>query len=317
MAVFWWKLLVVILGLLLFFTLAASVFFFWFAILRHRQREEDLKKMSPTRRRWKQAAREGKAWMEQSGQLEEVTIRSEDGLLLKGHLLLAERPTDKTVLAIHGYHSTGLMEYGIFARYYHRMGLNLFMPDDRAHGESEGRFIGFGWLDRKDCIAWAKYLIGRFGQQSQIMLHGISMGAATVLMASGEALPKQVKGIVADCGYTSAWEEFAHQMRHGFHLPVFPILHLTSCISQLLAKYGFKEASAVEAVKRATVPIVFIHGTRDTYVPTEMVHPLYDACPTEKELVLVEGAAHALSYMTDPGRYEETLTRFLTKLHMG
>ena len=143
------------------------------------------------------------------------------------------------------------------------------------------------------------------------------MGAATVLMASGEALPKQVKGIVADCGYTSAWEEFAHQMRHGFHLPVFPILHLTSCISQLLAKYGFKEASAVEAVKRATVPIVFIHGTRDTYVPTEMVHPLYDACPTEKELVLVEGAAHALSYMTDPGRYEETLTRFLTKLHMG
>ena len=138
---------------------------------------------------------------------EDIYITSKDGLKLHAYYFPAENPTGKILLGIHGYKSYARREYAPFMRFYRSLGFDLFLVDDRAHGLSEGKYIGMGNIDRFDCIDWAKYIVNRFGEDIQILLQGVSMGGATVVSASGEAdLPKQVFGIVADCPYTSVWE---------------------------------------------------------------------------------------------------------------
>lgn len=189
-------------------------------------------------------------------------------------------------------------------------GWNVLTPDMRAHGESEGVYIGMGWLDRQDVLLWIDYIIS-LDPEAEIVLHGVSMGAATVMMTAGEDLPENVKGIVEDCGYTSVWDIFADELSALYRLPSFPILNVTEQVARVRAGYGFREASALEQVKKARVPILFIHGSEDNFVHTEMVYPLYDACPTAKDLLVVEGAGHGQAYSKDPELYLETVFAFL------
>ena len=183
----------------------------------------------------------------------------------------------------------------------------------RSHGDSEGKLIGMGWLDKEDVKLWIDYVLD-LDPEAEIVLHGVSMGGATVMMTSGEDLPENVKAIIDDCGYTSVWDEFTDEARYLFHISQFPILYTASAVSKIRAGYSFQEASAIEQVKKTNIPIFFIHGSEDNFVNTDMVYSLYDACPTQKDIYVVEGAGHGQSLYLDPDLYFEKVFSFIDSL---
>ena len=243
--------------------------------------------------------------------IEKLSISAYDGLKLQGNLL--RTGSDKVVIAVHGYHSNGMREYTPYLKFYHDLGYNVLMPDDRAHGESEGKYIGFGWNDRLDVIKWIRKAIELFGSDTQIILHGISMGAAAVLMASGEELPRQVKAVISDCAFASVEEEFKYQLKHMFHLPEFPVLQTFDMINRHFNGYRLKEASALGQVSKSDIPTLFIHGGKDDFVPTYMVFELFEACSAPKDMIIIDGASHAQSHIADPGKYENAVKEFIER----
>lgn len=245
--------------------------------------------------------------MDFEAQTKPMIVSSLDSISLKGKYLDHD-DSHQWVILIHGYKSSNenMMSYG--SEYYDR-GYNVVLPDNRAHGKSDGEYIGMGWLDKDDIGCWVNWIIEK-DNQAQIILHGISMGGATVMMASGEHLP-QVVGYIEDCGYTSVWDIFASELDKRFSLPSFPILDISNLMAQAKAGYNFKEASSVEQVKKANQPMLFIHGGKDDFVPVEMVYEVYDACPTVKELYIVEEAGHAQSKDYDVETYWNKVFDFI------
>lgn len=253
--------------------------------------------------------KERRAWLD-AQPTEKAAITSFDGLRLCATVLPAAEPSGKTVLCFHGYTSSSLQEYAAYAPFYHDLGFNIVMPDARAHGESDGEYIGFGCLDRFDCQDWIKWAQERFG--GSIYLHGISMGGATVLMASGSDLP-QVKAIVADCGFTCVWDIFSTVLKKDYHMPAFPIIPMADRICKRKAGYGFRDCVATEEVAKTKIPILFIHGDEDDFVPAWMGRRNFEACASDKRLLIIPGAGHAESYHVDPALYEATVKDFLEK----
>ncbi|MGN0399703.1 MAG: alpha/beta hydrolase [Blautia sp.] len=176
-----------------------------------------------------------------------------------------EAGVSKYVILCHGYRND-CCELGYYARHFWKKGYSILLPDARGHGESEGNYIGMGWKERKDILEWIDTLCKK-DPKAQIVLMGISMGVATVMMTAGETLPSNVKAVIEDCGYTSVWEESHAQIRHYFHLPAFPFLYICSAVSKLRYGYSFKEASALNQIKKCRCPVLFIHGSEDTFVP--------------------------------------------------
>ncbi len=314
--------LIVLLSLVALFVLASlggGIGMYCYAIKRPKKRPNPLtmENYSEHMQPFIDFIKKEKNWLFSKG-YDNVEITSHDGLKLKGILVYAPEASDKTVLAIHGYKNCGINEYASYIRVYHEMGFNVLVPDDRAHGVSDGNLIGFAWLDRRDCIGWINFIIEKFGKSSSVVLHGISMGSATVMNASGESdLPEQVVGVVSDCGYNCAWNEFAHVLKNNFHLHAFPVLYVANFINMILCGYSFKKSSSVEQVKKATVPILFIHGAEDDFVPTEMVYDVYNACGSEvKELHVFPGAAHAESYYVCHDEFVEVLKNFIKKIDL-
>lgn len=250
-------------------------------------------------------------WLKEQ-HFEDLEITSHDGLKLKAKLLKSDLDTDKILIAVHGYRSYNLKEYAYYIKFYHDLGFHILMPDNRAHGESEGTYIGFGWLDRLDCIQWIGKVKDYFDKDLQIVLHGISMGSATVLMASGEELPDDVKCIISDCGFTSVLDEFEHELKLA-HIPPSLILPTATLLSKKRVGYSFKEASTINQVKKSKTPTLFIHGDQDDFVPTYMVYDLYNACAADKDLLIVEGAKHAESYLVNQELCERTIIEFMSQ----
>lgn len=260
----------------------------------------------------------------------DVSITSFDGLKLHGTYFPAlshaestggtedgEENTSgakKAVICFHGYTGEGLSNHVAIADYFLKRGYAMLMPDARAHGESEGDYIGFGCLDRQDALGWINWLIHEMGEDVEIMLHGTSMGGATVLMTSGLELPANVKGIVSDCGFTSPKEVFTYVLNHMYHLPAFPAIQGADLLNRKLAGYGMDECNAKYEVQKAKVPILFIHGSADTFVPCSMCHEIYDNCRSPKRKLIIEGAAHAESYYKDMETYEKALTEFAEEI---
>ncbi|MBD7967135.1 alpha/beta hydrolase [Paenibacillus gallinarum] len=244
---------------------------------------------------------------------EQVEITSFDGLKLCGTWIPGKGKENKIVILSHGYTGRGYEMAG-FARFYvEELGFRVLMPDHRGHGASEGDYIGFGWHDRLDYMRWIDFVIKKMGENSEILLHGISMGAASVLMASGEKLPSQVKGIISDCGYTSVKDELSYQMKQMFKLPSFPFIPLISLYTRWKAGYSFREASALKQVKRTHLPILYIHGGEDTFVPTSMAHELYRESAGDKYLYIVPEAAHGTSFLVEPEGYKRHVKDFVAR----
>lgn len=237
---------------------------------------------------------------------EQVEIRSRDGKRLYGKYY---HQADGAPLDIgcHGYKSDAVRDFCGGSRISFEMGHNLLLIDQRAHGKSDGRTISFGIRERCDVLDWIAYANRRFGDQIPIYLYGVSMGGATVLMASGLDLPENVKGIVADCPYSSP-AAIIRKVCVDRGLPPRPLFPLLRLGALLYGRFRMTaEASAVEAVKRTTVPILIIHGEDDRFVPCSMSQEIQAANPAMVKLVLFPGAGHALSYIIDGEEYKRVV----------
>ncbi len=304
----------ILLALLLIIDVGASAYFYHLVIKRgpkdFLQGNEDLEVSAETM----DVFLEGD-WIDWTNNqnFETMEMASFDGLSLRGYYLEAEKPTNRTVVFAHGYLGHAF-DMGLFGEYYYeQLGFNMFTPDLRGHGASGGDYYGFGWHDRLDLIDWINLIIEKQGPDSEIVLHGLSMGAATVLMASGEKLPEQVKVIIADSPYSSVYDLFAYQMNRMYHLPDKPVLPTLSILTNYWANYSLTEASALNQVKKATVPILFMTGEADTFVPTEMAKEIYEQTSSEKEFYSFPSANHGESIVLYHDEYLKKMTSFIGK----
>lgn len=308
------NILIAIICILLIIDIVASFFFYHLAIKRGPKDflndNKDLKVSAEAMTEFLEG--DWRNWV-QNQQFEELTLTSYDGLKLKGYLLQAKQPSNKLVIFTHGYLGNA-KQMGLYGQYYYeKLGYNIFMADARGHGESEGDYYGFGWHDRIDLINWSTMLIDKLGADTKVVYHGLSMGAATVLMASGEKLPHHVEAIIADSPYSSVYDLFAYQMKRMFHLPAFPLLDSTSVVAKIKADYTLREASAVKQVEKTNIPILYIHGNADTFVPTKMTHKLYAHTKGPAELLTVDGANHGEAFVIAREQYLKKLNAFLEK----
>lgn len=301
-------------GLLVAAEAGGTAYFYRIAMKRNKAKTERTMKMAGTD--WNQykdfIGKRKEALLAQMH--EDVFIQSEDGLTLHATWFPQEEKK-KIVICFHGYTSKGMNDYIGLSDYYLRNGYSMLLIDERAHGDSEGTYIGFGCLDRRDAMLWIRWVIDTCGEGSEILLHGTSMGGATVLMTSSLALPSQVKGIVSDCAFTSAKEVFTHVLHSMYHLPAFPILSIADAVNRKKAGYGLDDCNSAREVRQAKVPILFIHGSSDTFVPCKMCDEIYENCASPKQKLIVEGAAHAESYYKGTKNYEQALDQFIEGLH--
>ena len=299
----------VFLGLLAVSEAGGSAYFYRRTMKRNRVKMERTMKMAGTDwNQYKDFMKERKNYM-MAQPHEDVWITSEDGLKLHGTWFPREDET-KVVICFHGYTSQGMNDYIGLSGYYLKRGYSMLLVDERAHGQSEGEYIGFGCLDRKDALGWIGWVLKECGESVQILLHGTSMGGSTVLMASGLELPPQVKGIVSDCAFTSPKYVFTHVLHTMYHLPAFPMIQIADRVNKEKAGYGLDECNAAREVQKATVPILFIHGEEDTFVPCRMCKEIYENCASPKQILTIPGAAHAESYYKDTAAYEQALDTF-------
>lgn len=248
--------------------------------------------------------------------LRDTFITMDDGRRAHAIYLRCDTAKGRTAVLVHGFHDS-TPKYLFIGRMYHRdLGFNLLVPDLNAHGLSDGDAVQMGWLDRLDVKRWTEVahdLFATTGDSVCLVVHGISMGAATTMCLSGEELPPYVECFVEDCGYTSAWDEFSQELHRRFSLPDFPLMYSTSLLCQLRYGWNFREASPLRQVAKCRRPMLFIHGGGDTFVPTSMVYPLYEAKPQPKELWIAPGSEHARSYLEHPAEYTEHVKAFADK----
>lgn len=248
--------------------------------------------------------------LRQAEALRDTFITAPDGVRLHALYVTSPDSTARTAVIVHGYTDNAVRMMMIGYLYHHDLHYNILLPDLRYAGMSGGNSIQMGWKDRLDVIRWMDVANSRFGGNTQMVVHGISMGAATTMMVSGENMPPYVKCFVEDCGYTSVRDQFTKELKEQFHLPPFPILDAANLICQLRYRWNFTEASALEQVKKCRLPMFFIHGDRDDYVPTWMVYQLFWAKPNPKQLWVVPGSAHAMSYHDHRKEYTEKVKEF-------
>ena len=255
--------------------------------------------------------KERKDWMLAQNP-QDVYIQSADNLKL--HAKIVKSKTNKNcVICFHGYTSDGVSNFGAITQFYIENDFNVVMVDERAHGDSEGKYIGFGVLDRQDALKWIEFAIRTFGKDVNIFLHGVSMGGATVLMTSGLELPENVKAIIADCAFTSAYDVFSHILKRDYHIPKFPVMNITEKMTRKTAGYGYNDVSTLVETAKTKVPILFIHGDKDDFVPTWMSEKNYEACGSEKELLIIKGADHAEAYYVGREAYENAVKKYMDK----
>ena len=254
----------------------------------------------------------GAAWFA-AQPAEAVSIRSADGLRLAGRVLPAENAVG-TMLLMHGYRATGVRDFSCVLRFYHEQGYNIVLPDERACGESEGKYITFGVKEREDCQLWAEYAAARFGTELPLFLDGVSMGAATVLMATALALPQNVRGVIADCGFTSPMAIIGAVAKKALGCcPAF-VLRLSSFFAGCIGGWRYDACSAADAMRQnKNIPVFFAHGEKDDFVPVSMTLENHAACAAEKELFLAPEAGHGLSYLVERERCEAALLCFLAR----
>ena len=243
---------------------------------------------------------------------EAVSVKSDDGLNLYADFYINQNETCRTVICVHGYNSCGYHDFSRMVEPILKNGCNCLLIDQRHHGKSEGRFTGYGMLESRDLLKWIS-LVNEYFPDGKIVLYGVSMGAATVMQASGLDLPGTVKGIAEDCGYTSCYNEFAAVLKKIAHLPAFPLMNILAFMSRLLLKLDIRSDSR-DCVAKSPVPMLFLHGDADAFIPVSMCGECFEACGSEKYMHIYEGAGHAQSHFRKPEEYERDFFDFVGKV---
>ena len=309
----WW-ILYVVLGIIALFVIAEigiAIYFFNYAIKKHpydpqKRAEKEPEKMKEELLRYDEAEA-GLAEYES----DEIQLLSRDGLKLYAKYYHAKASRGITVIMMHGYNMTGFYQFGYDALYYLSHGCDVLLPDERACGKSEGKYVTFGVYESEDCADWC-YRVNEEYSPGYIILHGISLGGATVCVATGEKLPDNVKGVIEDCGFTSPYDEFTHNL-HDMKVPPFLALPATNLYCKMKAGFGFRQKCAVEVIKQNKLPLLVIHGDTDTFVPTWMGKKIYEAATCDKELVLAKGAEHARAFRDDTETCRSAAARLIYK----
>lgn len=248
-------------------------------------------------------------WLEDETQIK--TITSKDGLKLCAYSRIIDPESEKTALIIHGYGGNP-EEMVPFAKHYTALGYNCYIPNQRSHGLSQGRYISMGYNESKDMLLWLNLILEE-NPKTQIVVHGVSMGAATTMMLSGMDIPDNVKVCVEDCGYNSISGIFSDKLNHIFHLPSFPFIQLGSVMCKMRAGFFYNSGNSIKSIKKSKLPMAFIHGRDDDFIPLQMMEEVYAACPNDKVKLIVDGAKHAKSQKTNPDLYWSTVDPFVQK----
>lgn len=243
---------------------------------------------------------------------EEVRIRSSEGIELYGRYY-ETAPGAPVQILFHGYRGNPIGDFCVGLPLALEYGCNALMIDQRAHGKSEGKCLTFGVKEREDCLDWIQYVRERFGEDTPVVISGVSMGAATVMMAAGLKLPPNVKGIIADCGYNSP-KAILNTLMENIHYPKWLLYPLIRLGGRLFGGFDVEAASAETALAGSSVPVLFIHGDDDRFVPCWMSQLDYEVCTAPKTLVMVPGAPHAVSCVAAPELYRTAVREFLESI---
>ena len=302
--------ILLVLAAVLLLTVVSGVYVFVVACVRRKELpwlvEAELQK-TPCGKYSKQI-QDADRWLAEHN-AQDIHITSEDGLNLHALWVPADNPRG-TVLFAHGYRSSPLLDFGIALPRYHAHGLNILLPDQRAHGKSEGKIITFGVMESKDMEVWIEYHNKCFGT-FPILLSGMSMGASTMLYLADQDLDTNVKGIIADCGFTSPHEILASVFKDVTHLWALPSILIAELCARCLGRFSLWQCDTRKSLSDARIPVLMVHGKADDFVPCEMTKQGYDACTGPKQLFLVEGAKHGVSFLVEPEKYTQLIDTFL------
>ncbi|MCC7667510.1 alpha/beta hydrolase [Liquorilactobacillus satsumensis] len=282
---------------------AASAYFYYFAF----EPQKPLNGKLPRKKQVRLAA--DQRWLKNESQQVWTETAATQKLKLKAFYLPAEHSSKQTIIVAHGYQENHRL-MASYIRMLHNQGYNVLAPDDRGAGQSQGSYIGFGWPDRLDYLKWIELLIKRQGQEVQIGLFGVSMGAATVMMTSGEKLPRQVKAIIADSGYSSITAELAYELKARFGLPKEPLITTAGWYSLLKNGFNFNDGNTVRQLHKNQLPLFLIHGQADKFVPTRMVYQNYTSTRGIRRLWVVPKTGHAMAYYNYPKEYTQKVETF-------
>lgn len=248
-----------------------------------------------------------------SQHFEFVEIKSYDNLKLVAKYFEKEK-SNKIIIMFHGYRSIAENDFAAQAKWYYENGYNVLLVDQRSHGKSEGKYITFGTKEKYDVVSWCEYVTKNFENINEIILAGMSMGSTTVLLASVLNLPRNVKGIVADCGFTSPKDIISKVAENKFGVNTKIILPLVNLCCKAFAKFDLYEANVLDAMSQNNLPVLFIHGIADDFVPSKMSKENYNACRCKKSLVLVETVNHGLSYFVNKKKVQNEMQKFLSEI---
>lgn len=242
--------------------------------------------------------------------LDTVEITAQDGIKLVGHWRFSKN-AKRIIIAMHGWRSSWARDFGMIADFFYSNDCNVLYVEQRGQNNSGGEYMGFGLTERYDCLEWIKWVNKQEYGELPIYLCGVSMGASTVLMTAGFNLPENVHGIMADCGYTSPHAIWKHVVENNLRLYYDDMMSsIADEMCRAKIQIGSKDYSCPEALAECKVPVLFIHGTDDDFVPVEMTYENYKACISQKRLLIVPGAGHGMSYVIDRKLYEQTVKQF-------
>ncbi len=256
---------------------------------------------------------DGRMFIRNHPERRDIYLDSIDNINLHASYIPAPEKSHKYVILIHGIwdnHEAG----GVYARHYLEKGFNCLLPDLRGFGKSDGSYIGYGYHDRFDIYLWTRYIVKR-DPEAKIVLHGMSMGAATTLLTTGEKLSSNVKCAIADSAYTTLREQFAATYRRfkGSFVPIPIGMALSRIIIRIRSGFDINDVDCLKAVARSTTPTLFIHGDNDTFIDPHMCSRLYEAANCEKQYLMILGAEHIGGAVTDPVNYWNKVDSFIDK----
>jgi len=240
---------------------------------------------------------------------QDLYIQSDDGLKLHGFWIPAENAKG-TVLLAHGYRSTVLVDFGKAMMLYHDLGYNVLLPQQRSHGESQGKLITFGVKESRDMLKWLEYHNSALGSY-RVILSGLSMGASTMMFLADQDLPENVKGMIVDCGFSSPAEIISSVFKNAMHFSAAPVIWITDICARIFGGFSLYEKDSRKILRNNKLPIIMIHGKADEFVPCYMTQQGYDCCAGEKQLLLVDEAGHGLSFLYAPQEYIQMVKQFL------